>query len=130
WWLTRTSGLPFGPNTGRAEPFGTADVLCSLLEAAVVAVAGLVLVGRPVLARGLPGWRGTAVVAAVATLALAGTGVALAAPGESAGAMDGMDGTDATATSGADGMGSDGMGSDGMGSDGMGTGSMTNGERH
>jgi hypothetical protein len=124
WWLTRTSGLPFGPDAGHAEPFGTADVLCSLLEAAVVAVAVLVLVGSPVLERGVPGWRGTALVAAVAALALAGTGVALAAPGESADAMEGMDGADATHTAGSGDMGSGG------GSGAMGSGTMTDGERH
>ena len=37
WAVTRTVGLPFGPEPGQAEPAGRADVLCGVLELAVFA---------------------------------------------------------------------------------------------
>lgn len=132
WWLTRTSGLPFGPDAGQAEPFGTADVLCSGLEAAVVALAAVLLIGSPVLDRPVTGWRGPALVVAVAALVLASTGVALAAPGE----MDDSAAADGAHSASADGSGGDAAGMDGMdGMDGTdatggGTNGTSNGERH
>ncbi len=82
WWLTRTSGLPVGPDAGHAEPFGTADLLCSLLEAVVV-VATLAVVSRH------PGSSSRSRAAAERPSSRrwrpscsAGSGVALAAPQE------------------------------------------------
>jgi hypothetical protein len=120
WWVTRTSGLPFGPSTGQAEPFGTADVLCSFLEVLVVVAAALVLLDNPVLARPIPGWRGTAVVVAVAALALAGSGVALAG-GEPTGKTGSPDPASSDGMNGMDGM---------SGGTASGSGTATNGERH
>ena len=46
WLLTRTTGLPVGPTPWEAEAVGTADLLCSALEAAA-AVLVMVMVRRP-----------------------------------------------------------------------------------
>jgi hypothetical protein len=37
WAVTRTTGLPFGPEPGKPEAVGRADVLCSVLELVVFA---------------------------------------------------------------------------------------------
>ena len=37
WALSRTAGLPFGPEAGEVEPLGFLDVACAIYEAAVVA---------------------------------------------------------------------------------------------
>lgn len=47
WVLSRTAGLPFGPEKGQAEPAAFIDVLCSALEVVAV-VAGLLLLVRRV----------------------------------------------------------------------------------
>jgi hypothetical protein len=46
WTLTRTVGLPIGPEPGEAETIGTADVLAGVLE--VMTVFALLLATRPV----------------------------------------------------------------------------------
>jgi hypothetical protein len=80
WLVSRTSGLPFGPEAWQPEAVGRADLLCVALEA-VVAVGALTLLRRPtaglapagrVAVRGL--------LSAVALAVLATTGVAVAAP--------------------------------------------------
>ena len=50
---SRTTGLPFGPDTGHAEPFGALDVVCALLELALIGGGAATLwrpslVGRPI----------------------------------------------------------------------------------
>lgn len=48
WLVTRTTGLPVGPKPWEAESVGTADLVCSALEAAVaVLVMVMVMVRRP-----------------------------------------------------------------------------------
>jgi hypothetical protein len=49
WVVSRTTGVPFGPDAGQAEPAALADTLATGLEAVVVVVAGVVL-ARPRLA--------------------------------------------------------------------------------
>lgn len=83
WGVTRTTGLPFGPDAGTAEPVGTADVLCVVLQMTTVV---LVLVSAAVSGRGNPPSRdpspglklallgaGALVMAALTTPALAAT---------------------------------------------------------
>jgi hypothetical protein len=81
WAVTRTVGLPLGPEPWEAEAAGRADVLCSLLE---VAVAGALLVAARCAARRAPAGRpvgrvvallfaGALAVSAVTTPALAAT---------------------------------------------------------
>jgi hypothetical protein len=45
WVMSRTVGLPLGPEAFQAEPVGTADLVCVGLE---LLVAGVVLARRPV----------------------------------------------------------------------------------
>jgi hypothetical protein len=80
WLVSRTSGLPFGPERWEAEAVGRADVLCVGLELAV-AVGALALVRLPQAGRG-PSRRLTvrAAVAVAAAVTVASTGAALAAP--------------------------------------------------
>ena len=77
--MSRTVGLPFGPQSMRAEPLGTADLVCCGLEV-VTAVGALALSSSPrLLARPLRA--GAATVTAALLLAVTGsTGVALASP--------------------------------------------------
>ena len=77
--VSRTTGLPFGPEAFQAEALSTADVLCFALEVPVV-LGGLLLARRPSALRAPLGRRALAVV--VASLALVGTasGVAVASP--------------------------------------------------
>jgi hypothetical protein len=81
WAVTRTVGLPVGPEPWAAEAAGRADVLCSLLE---VAVAGALLAaaryavqpaatGRPVVRAVTLLFAGALAVSAVTTPALAAT---------------------------------------------------------
>jgi hypothetical protein len=46
WVVSRTSGLPFGPEPSEAEELGTADAAASLIEAITVTVLGLWLMDR------------------------------------------------------------------------------------
>jgi hypothetical protein len=77
--VSRTTGLPFGPEAFEAEALGTADVLCFALEVPVV-LGGLLLALRRNALRTRMGRRALAVV--VASLALVGTasGIAVASP--------------------------------------------------
>ncbi len=73
WLVTRTTGLPFGPDNGNAEAAGAADVVSCVLEVLAAAAALLLLrpVGRRPVAR-------TPAVAAVALLTLAVAGATTA----------------------------------------------------
>ncbi len=81
WLVTRTTGLPIGPEPGVPEPAGVADVACGILELAVVALSALAL-------RRASGQRAFSWPAAFASLgaacliALILVGAAVAAPGE------------------------------------------------
>jgi hypothetical protein len=82
WAVSRTSGLPFGPGAGAAEPVGTADVVCVVLE---VLSAGLAMVAafagsRPRVAAPRAPRRAVALTAGVAALVVLASGAALAAP--------------------------------------------------
>jgi hypothetical protein len=46
WLVSRTAGLPIGPEAGEPEPFGLLDVLASALEGLVV-LGGIYLLTRP-----------------------------------------------------------------------------------
>jgi hypothetical protein len=77
--LSRTAGLPLGPESGQSEPFGFVDVLTAVLEAAFVVGAALALAlpARTAAWR----WRPVPVVAGLSVLAVAGlTSGALASP--------------------------------------------------
>lgn len=76
WLVSRTIGIPFGPNSGQSEPVAFADVLSTILEGGI-ALGSLALLrpsflDRPVRsARAVPGVAGVGVlVAALATLSL------------------------------------------------------------
>ena len=75
WAVSRTTGLPFGPDAGRPEPAGSHDLAAVLLETVVVvtAVRGIRRGGS------LPRGR-HAVVGLAVTVALAAAGLATAAP--------------------------------------------------
>jgi len=86
WAVTRTTGLPFGPGAGAAEPVGTADGLCMVLQGLIVASllvaartaapdgARTADTGRPRAGRFLVGLTaGAVVMAALATPAMAAT---------------------------------------------------------
>ncbi|MEA3018603.1 MAG: hypothetical protein QOI47_127 [Actinomycetota bacterium] len=77
WSVTRSVGLPFGPDAGHAEAVGTADLICTALEvvALVLAVAAIPL--RPLVTR-----LGAGALPALAVVGLAT--VAVAAPSEHA----------------------------------------------
>jgi hypothetical protein len=62
WLISRTTGLPIGPESGVPEPAAFVDVLSTILEVAiVVGTATLLLRGRPTPSvRGLPVWLGLA----------------------------------------------------------------------
>ena len=81
WAVSRTTGLPLGPEAWEAEAVGRADLLCIALESVVV-LGALTLLRRPAAGRA-PAGRLTAraVVAGAALAVLATTGVAVAAPG-------------------------------------------------
>jgi len=86
WVVSRTTGLPIGPEAGQVESVGTADALCVGLEA-VVLLGALVLLRRPT-AGLVPAGRPTvaAVLSGVTLAVLATTGVAVAAPSHGHGA--------------------------------------------
>lgn len=81
WAVSRTSGLPVGPEAFVPEGVGLADQVCVGLEA-VVGVGALLLLRRPNAGRA-PSSRTLAhgFVAGVAVLVVTSTGVAVAAPG-------------------------------------------------
>lgn len=86
WAVTRTTGLPIGPEAGTAEPVGTADGLCMVLQGLIVMsllvaartaappVARTTDTGRPRPGRFLVGLAaGAVVMSALATPAMAAT---------------------------------------------------------
>ncbi|HET7476752.1 MAG TPA: hypothetical protein VFJ97_12125 [Dermatophilaceae bacterium] len=79
WLLTRTVGLPFGPDAGSAEPFGPADVIAAVFEV-LAAVSALQAARQPLTGRAVSSGRATAATAAAASLVLVGSGVAMAVP--------------------------------------------------
>jgi hypothetical protein len=86
WTVSRTVGLPFGPEAGTPEAVGLADCVASLLELGTL-VAALVLLrsaGRPIRKPAAPHHRALALVAVVAIGAL-GLG------GAASGWLDGVD---------------------------------------
>jgi hypothetical protein len=80
WLMSRTSGLPLGPEQWQAESISRSDVLCVALESVVALGAGYLL-RRPAAGR-LPSgrWAVRGVLTGVALTVLATTGVAVAAP--------------------------------------------------
>ncbi|MGZ6827748.1 MAG: hypothetical protein ACXVGH_13240 [Mycobacteriales bacterium] len=80
WAVSRTSGLPVGPEAYEPEAVGTADLLCIGLEA-VAAAGALLLLRRPDAGAAPAGRFATrGIVAAVGLAVLATTGVAVASP--------------------------------------------------
>ncbi|MEI7623417.1 MAG: hypothetical protein WCJ88_07665 [Actinomycetes bacterium] len=51
WLVSRTVGLPFGPQELRAESFSTPDIVCSILEGAIILIAVVALAFPAVLQR-------------------------------------------------------------------------------
>lgn len=81
WVVSRTSGLPFGPGAGTAEPVGAADMVCVVLEVLSAGLAVVVALGgsRLRVAAAAPR-RAVALTAGVAALVVLASGGALAAP--------------------------------------------------
>lgn len=81
WAVSRTSGLPFGPGAGVAEPVGAADVVCGVLEvlAAALAVVATATARQPRIAGPAPR-RAAGITAGVAALVVLAGGTALASP--------------------------------------------------
>jgi hypothetical protein len=77
--VSRTVGLPLGPEAFDAEPVGTSDLLCCALELPV-ALGALVLARRPRALRSRLGRRWTAGFAAGLVLVGTASGSALASP--------------------------------------------------
>lgn len=78
WARSRTSGLPFGANSGHKAEVTGIDLLATAMEAAVVLLCVAVLV-RPTLGRRL-GVAGGVIGGAIAGFAMVATSVALASP--------------------------------------------------
>ncbi|HEX4698726.1 MAG TPA: hypothetical protein VH857_05105 [Actinomycetes bacterium] len=95
WAVTRTTGLPIGPEPGQAEAVGRADVLCGVLElvvfGALIAVPWLAARDERTAGRRRVG-RFVALVFAGALAVLAITTPALAATPAGGGGMEHMDG--------------------------------------
>jgi hypothetical protein len=98
WLVSRTIGIPFGPESGVAEAVSFSDVLCTILEVGIVVGSVALLkprfLDRPVpTAAALPGVAGVGVlVAALATLSLTpafASGHSHGAAGHVHGATDG-----------------------------------------
>jgi hypothetical protein len=103
WAVSRTSGLPLGPEAGVAEPVGVADSVCVALEvlsAGLSVVAATAWAPARLKAPSTPR-RAAVLTGAVAALTLVASGAAIAAPGhehastEVAGATAGHSHTDA-----------------------------------
>lgn len=62
WLVSRTTGLPMGPEAGAPEPAAFVDILSTILEVAIVSGAAMLVVrGGPTPSmRGLPVWLGLA----------------------------------------------------------------------
>ena len=81
WTLSRTSGLPLGPDPWTAEPVAAVDVAATAFELGILAASALLLAPRRAIARAA-GHRVTR-VAAIGAMAVAGlTGAAIAATPE------------------------------------------------
>jgi hypothetical protein len=83
WVVSRTSGLPFGPGAGVAEPVGVADTVCVALEvlsAVLATVAATAWAPARLKAPSTPR-RAAVLTGAVAALTLVASGAAIAAPG-------------------------------------------------
>ena len=80
WLVSRTIGLPLGPQAFQVEGAGVPDVLCVLLELPVAAGA-LSLLRRPGAGRRPAGTMFRALAAAAVSVAVATTGVVVASPG-------------------------------------------------
>ncbi|MFC9354761.1 hypothetical protein [Arthrobacter sp. NPDC057013] len=85
WVWSRTSGLPFGPNSNVPEPFGLADIAASLLELGTLVIAVVIFRARR-RANGEPERRTTAsahlrALAVVGAIAIGSLGLAGAVPG-------------------------------------------------
>jgi hypothetical protein len=94
--LSRTAGLPVGPDSGESEPFAFVDVVTAALEAAFIVGAGLALV-LPARDGGWR-WRPVPVAAGLSVLVVAGlTSGALASPSARQHAHGGDDGDVAAA---------------------------------
>lgn len=79
WAVTRTTGLPFGPDRGAPEAVGVADVACAILELGVVALSALAL--RRATGERMFAWPAALASLGVACLAaLLLVGAAVAAP--------------------------------------------------
>ena len=81
WALSRTTGLPVGPEPWEAEPVGLADTVSTLFEAGIVVLAVVALRSRsalsfvrPVLARTLPAVTAGAAIGLTYLAAVAGGG--------------------------------------------------------
>lgn len=83
WVVTRTSGLPFGPDRGQAEALGYADVFSSATEVAVAVLAAALARG----ARPLPALRSRLAVPAQALAGLALSAATVLAVLEGTGAL-------------------------------------------
>jgi hypothetical protein len=95
WVVSRTSGIPVGPEPWAAEPWGTADILCAVLEAVVVVLLLVILRSRTPATTNRKLTRTQLVLLAVGALVMAAiTTPALAATqaGEEAHPMGGMSG--------------------------------------
>jgi hypothetical protein len=78
--MSRTVGLPLGPEAFEPEPFGLSDLLCCALELPV-GVAAIALARRPAALRRRVGVRWAAVLAASFVLVGSASTTALAASG-------------------------------------------------
>lgn len=79
WLVTRTTGLPFGPDAHVAEDVGAADAICTALEVVQAALLGLLVVRRRP-ARRLSPLSAVAITSVAGVLVLGGANVALSAP--------------------------------------------------
>jgi hypothetical protein len=81
WAVSRTTGLPIGPEAGTPEAVGAADLVCAGLEVASAALAAALAVPRlgERLARPAPR-RAAALTIGVAAAVVAASGAAIAAP--------------------------------------------------
>lgn len=92
WAVTRTVGLPFGPEAWHPEAIGVADVVCTALEVLVAVACTWLLLARDAPAPGgVPRRLAAGVVGGLAAATLVVSGVALAAPSEHASGSDHAD---------------------------------------
>lgn len=82
WVVSRTTGLPFGPDAGTPEEVGRPDTVATIFELATVAVTLPLLTLAPPCRHGRASRWCWAVVAVVAVVVIAMTGFAIASPAE------------------------------------------------